>query len=443
MDRIKQFMDSNLVPAIDRMTNNRYVKILMNAFMGISALTIGASFFTLARSLPLGEWYTNFLMNTGLYDVFNFPILITQELISLYLICALGYFTATSFHKKGINGTLIALGAFLMVTPFETAATFTTESGETLTSVITNVIPVSAFGSTGIFLAILVSILSVRLYVFMDDKNIKIKMPASVPENVTNMFETMIPATVIFVLFMLIKIGCAHTSFGSAQNLIYGILQAPLTHVGGGWIGCFVYVLVGLLLWIFGIHGAMLTYVAMAPIATAMWADNAVAFASGMAAPHPEWLYPLYITTIGGSGATLGLCLLLALRAKSKHLKTLGRLALPTSLFNINEPLIFGAPIVMNPSLAIPFIAAPMANFILTTLVNKLGFAVFTGAMLNNYLPVGIMGWMAANSWQGAVWQILLVVLDAVIYYPFFKAYDAKKVAEEKLSEESEEDDLL
>ena len=127
MDRIKKFIDTYLVPTIDRMTNNRYVKILMNSFMGISALTIGASFFTLARSLPLGNWYTNFLMNTGLYDVLNFPILITQELISLYLICALGYFTATSFNKKGINGTLIALGSFLMVTPFETVATLLSE----------------------------------------------------------------------------------------------------------------------------------------------------------------------------------------------------------------------------------------------------------------------------------------------------------------------------
>ena len=104
----------------------------MDSFMGISALTIGASFFTLIRSLPLGDAYTNFLQTTGLYDILNFPILITSELISLYLILTIGYFTAKSFGKKPINGSLIALGSLLMLTPFETTATFTLENGETI-----------------------------------------------------------------------------------------------------------------------------------------------------------------------------------------------------------------------------------------------------------------------------------------------------------------------
>lgn len=239
MNKFKEFLERNLIPVTDKITNNRYVKILMDGFMGISALTIGASFFVLIRSLPLGDWYVGFLQSTGLYDILNFPILITSELISLYLILAIGYFTAKSFDKKPINGSLIALGSYLMLTPFETAATVTTQGGEEITTMVSNVLPVSSFGSMGIFLAMLVGIISVRVYVFFDDRGLKIKMPASVPENVTNMFETMIPASVVFVIFMVFRVICSHTSFGTAQNLIYGILQAPLTKIGGGYWGHF------------------------------------------------------------------------------------------------------------------------------------------------------------------------------------------------------------
>lgn len=442
MEKMKNFLERSLVPFTDKITNNRYVKILMDGFMGISALTIGASFFVLIRSLPLGEWYVNFLQTTGLYDILNFPILITSELISLYLILAIGYFTAKSFDKKPINGALIALGSFLMLTPFETSTTVMTESGEEIVATVSSVLSVSSFGSMGIFLAMIAGIISVRIYVFFDDRGLKIKMPASVPENVTNMFETMIPASMVFVIFMAVRVACSYTSYGTAQNLIYGILQAPLTKIGGGYWGAFCYLFIGLFLWMFGIHGSMLMYVAMGSIANAMWAENMVAFASGAPAPHAEWLY-MYFVNMGGSGATFGLVLLMAFRAKSQHLKKLGRVALPTSIFNINEPIIFGTPMVMNPTMAIPFLAAPTVNFFLTSFVNKLGFAVLTGAMQNNYYPVGVLGAFATGSWTGVAWTIVLVAIDLVIYYPFFKMYDAKKLKEEKEMEEMGGDDDL
>nr|WP_297941597.1 hypothetical protein [uncultured Faecalibaculum sp.] len=112
-------------------------------------------------------------------------------------------------------------------------------------------------------------------------------------------------------------------------------------------------------------------------------------------------------------------------------------------LFRSNEPVIFGTPIVMNITMAIPFLAAPTVNFLLTTLVNTMGFAVPTGAMQNNYYPVGILGMFAAGNWTGLVWSIVLILIDLVIYYPFFKIYDDKKVKEEQELAAELEDDLL
>lgn len=445
--RFRDTLEEKLVPIVDKISNNKYIKILTNSFIGIGALTIGASFFTLARALPLGDWYTNFLINTGLYDILNFPILITQELISLYLVIAIGYNVAKTFNKNTINGVMIALGSFLMLTPFETAVTFTTEAGEELVQTVSNVISISAFGSQGIFLAMISGMIATRIYVYFDDKGFKIKMPASVPENVTSMFEAMIPATMVFVIFMVIRVLCSMTPYGSAQNLVYGLLQAPLTNIGGGFGGAFVLMFLPLVFWLFGIHGNMLVGAVMAPIAQAMWTENMVAFANGTPCPHPEWMYS-YFYSIGGSGATFALVLLMAFLAKSEHLKKLGRLAMPTSIFNINEPVIFGAPLVMNATLAVPFLAAPTVNFLLTALVNLVGFAVPTGAQINSYFPVGVVGAFATGNWQGFVWMVVLLILDMAIYYPFFKAYDKQKVAEEqaiavKSSAAATDDDLL
>ena len=94
------FINEKAMPLIDKFTNSRIIKILMNGFMGVAALTIGGSLFAMLRSLPLGDWYTNFLISTGLFDILNFPIMITSDLISLYLVLSFGYFAAKSYDKN-------------------------------------------------------------------------------------------------------------------------------------------------------------------------------------------------------------------------------------------------------------------------------------------------------------------------------------------------------
>ena len=422
-----------------KLNENRYIQIIMGGFMGVAALTIGASFFTMIRSLPLGDWYTEWLKNIGLYDLLNLPLVVISNMISLYLIITIGYSTAKSFGKKPINGALISLGSFLMLTPFETTGTFTTEAGEKITQTISNVIPTSAFGASGIFLAIFVGILATRLYVFLDNHSFKIKVPDSVPENVSNMFGTMIPSSAVFVVFLIIRTLCSLTTYGTAQSLIYGIIQSPLVNIGGGYWGAFLYVFLSTLVWLIGMHPSIV-YVAIAPLIQTMWIENMTAFAAGTAAPHPEWMAMLYWCTIGGTGCTMGLSILMAFRAKSKHLKTLGKLSVPTSLFAINEPILFGLPIILNLKLAIPFLLAPTVNFFLTSLVNSFGFAKITGAMLSGVYPVIVQGAFTTGSWEGAVWQLALLIIDTIIYYPFFMRYDKTELANETETVEGEDD---
>lgn len=425
MNNLKKFFEEKVIPKIDKLTNARYVKIIMDGFMGVSALTIGGSIFMLIRSLPLGNWYTDFLTNTGLMDILNFPVMITSDLISLYLVIALGYFTAKSFGKNPFSGAMISLGSLLLLTPFETTAVLTDTAGKEVSGIVSSVLPVSSFGATGLFLAMIAGIIGARIYVWCLDKNIKIKMPESVPQNVSNMFETMIPAGLVFIIFMIIRTALSFTSYGTAQNLIYTLLQQPLTNVGGGFWGFVIYTLIGHILWLFGVHGTMVTYAAMAPIYNAMAMANLSAFAAGTACPYPEWNFLCY-TLIGGVGSTLALNLLMLSKAKSSQFKTLGKLTIATSLFNINEPIMFGSPVIMNVNLAIPFIACPMINLFLSSFVMRIGLvAAPTGAAISSFMPFGFYQALNNGSWTGVVWAVILVIIDMVIYYPFFKRQDS------------------
>ena len=430
--KIEDFIITKILPFIEKFTNSRYIKILMDGFMGVSALTIGGSIFMLIRSLPLGDWYTEFLTNTGLMEFLNFPVMITSELISLYLVMALGYFTAKSFKKNGFSGCMISLGAFLLLTPFETATTLLDGVGKEVTGVVSGVLPVSSFGATGLFLAMIAGILAARIYVWCIDKNIRIKMPSTVPPNVSNMFETMIPAGLVFIIFMCIRVGVQNTSYETAQNLIYSFLQQPLTNVGGGFWGFVFYIFIGNFLWLFGIHGAMVAYVGMAPIYTAMTMANLAAFAQGVACPNPEWNFLCY-TSLGGSGATMALTLWMLFKGKSAQTRALSKIALPTAIFNINEPLIFGMPLIMNVYYAIPFVTVPIVNIFLSAIVTNLGVvAAPTGAAISTFMPVGVFAALNNGSWTGFAWVIVLIIVDMAIYYPFFKADESHRLKEEK-----------
>lgn len=234
-------------------------------------------------------------------------------------------------------------------------------------------------------------------------------MPDSVPSNVASMFENMLPGGATFIVFLAIRYGMSLTSFGTAQALIYGILQAPLMKVGGGFGGLLIYMVMIKIFWLFGIHGGMLVNSAMYPIMAAATAANQSAFAAGLPAPYPEWAY--------GSAVCAGIGLLalnlLMFIAKSKQFKALAKIALPTSLFNITEPMMFGTPMIMNVILGIPFILSPVISVLLTRLVMTIGLVAWpTGASSNMFIPSPIGMALLNAHWTGFVWGLVLIVIN-------------------------------
>lgn len=415
---------NNIFNKIVSFTQMKYMRVITNGFMSVAAVSIAGSIFTLIKSLPIIAWQT-FLTNSGLGSILSIPVSITSDLMALYIVIAMAVQVSKEFKKDGLSCAVIALGAFMILTPF-TATVYNADYTEA--TQVSNVISVSALGAQGIFLAIIVGITASRLYIFFDEKGWKIKMPDSVPPNVTKMFEMMIPGGLVFLVYLVIRWGFSLTSFATAQSFIYTILQAPLVNIGGGYAGVFVYCVLSKILWLFGIHGGMVCYSAMASIMGTVGAANAAAFAAGTAAPYPEWGWALVLM----DAHVLPLTIAMMMVCKSQQFKTLSKLSLPTSIFNISEPLVFGVPVVMNPIIAIPFIITEIFNVVATLGLSSLGIlAAPTGASINNMIPTPIQAMLINSSWTGLVWGILIIVINVVIYLPFVKMLDKKALEDE------------
>ena len=181
------------------------------------------------------------------------------------------------------------------------------------------------------------------------------------------------------------------------------------------------------LLWIVGIHGANIIFAFVNPIALANMAENA---AGGHYAVAGEFSNMFVIA--GGSGATLGLCLYIAFAAKSEQLKAIGRASVVPALFNINEPLIFGLPIIYNPALAIPFILAPMVTATIYYFVNALHLINPVIAQVPWPTPVGIGAFLGTADLRAVLVALVCAIAAFLVYFPFIRVYDKKLLKEEQ-----------
>ena len=249
----------------------------------------------------------------------------------------------------------------------------------------------SRIGATGIFTGLIMGTLAVQIYRLSVKKGWSIKMPNSVPKGVADSFTSLIPGFIIAIIILII---------------------AFLIHF----------------LWFFGIHGATIIGSFVGSFATA----NMVANVAGDFHAYAGEFNTAFIT-IGGSGATLGAVLYMAFMAKSRQMRELGKVAVVPGIFNINEPLLFGLPIVYNINLVVPFVLAPMASAMVGYFSIATHFVPKITAQQPWPTPVGLSGFIATQSWQGALVSVLCAVVAAAIWFPFIHGYDlklAKKEAE-------------
>ncbi|WP_231181861.1 PTS sugar transporter subunit IIC [Clostridium botulinum] len=334
---------------------------------------------------------------------------------------SVAYSLAKSYKVDGVSAGVISLSCFLISTP-----NIVLDKAEG--------IPMEFMGSKGLFAAMVIGMISAEIFRKFVQKNIVIKMPEAVPPAVSQSFVALIPGIVIIALFGIIYKILGVVDIGSIHDLISVILGKPLGLLGSTLIGTIISIALNSVLWMFGIHGGSIVNSIMQPMWLINTDANRIAWQAGKELPNiitqpfiDNFVY------IGGSGATLALVILAFFIAKGKQTKMIGKLALVPGIFNINEPAMFGLPVVMNLVLFIPFILTPMVNSIITYCAMASGLVMKTvGISVAWTMPPVISGYLATGGHvSGALLHVVLIIIDIIIYYPFFKMLDKREVNSE------------
>lgn len=428
-----------------KLSQFRMIRAITFAGMTSISFTIVGSMFLILNVLPQafpvleGIWAVSFDQISVVYMLANSA---TIGCIAVYFLIGTAFEYARILAEedeidiKPINGVLTALMAMFICIPqlgiVDGAIALLNDPENALINGWTMSGGPARFGATGIFCAFIIAWFSVRIYALCVEKNIVIKLPDVVPDGVARSFTALVPGFLVAIVCMLIQ--AVFMAFGTD---FYSFIAIPF-----GFVVNIVDTLPGILviyflihaLWLVGIHGATIVTSPLQAVAL----SNLVVNASGGSAIWAGEFNNAFVT-VGGSGATLGLTILMLFLSKSEQLKAIGKAEIVPAFFNINEPLIFGLPIVYNPALAIPFMIAPMASATIGYLAISLHIIPSVLVQMPWPTPVGIGAFISCGgSFMAAGVAIVCVLVATLIYFPFFKQYDKQLCEEEaqKLAEE-------
>ncbi|AGU76481.1 PTS cellobiose transporter subunit IIC [Streptococcus sp. SI1] len=445
MNKLFEFLEKYLMGPMGKVSTWRPVRAIVAAGMASIPFTIVGSAFLVLSVIPqafniqfiVDLWGNSFDKIQALYLL---AYKCTMGILSLYFAVVIGYeYTKIYVEEEGLNlnplnGSLLAVFAYFLTIPeltYSKGMILAVTGKTTIGGWTIGGDSLTRLSTSGMFTAILMSILAVQLYRLCVKKNWVIKMPEAVPEGVARSFTALIPGFVI--AFVVLLINGIFILFGTDIYKVIAIPFAFVSHITNTWLGIVVIYLLVHALWIVGIHGANIVMGLVNPILLANMAQNV----DGKFIAYAGEFTNSYVT-IGGSGATLLLCFYIAFRAKSDQLRMLGKAAMGPAIFNINEPLIFGLPIVYNPILTVPFILAPIVSASIGYWSVQLGLAGKAIAQTPWPTPIGIGAYVGSGGNIGAFVVAFICALAAfVIWYPFIKMYDTKLYKEEMNSAEA------
>ncbi|HFK1476264.1 PTS sugar transporter subunit IIC [Bacillus paranthracis] len=421
MNKFVTFLDKNLSGPMARLSEQRHLQAIRDGVISALPFIIVGSFFLIVAFPPLPK--DSFISVWALKNQTSIliPYRLTMFIMSLYIAFGIGYNLAKSYKLDALSGAQLAVCSLLL----------------TLTPELIDkkgfMLPMTNLGGHGLFVTMIVSILSVEILRFCKKKNVMIKMPEQVPPSVSRSFEALIPAAFVIIIMSLVTV-----VFSIDLHHVVDKLAAPLVKAGDSYFGVMIPVFLITFFWSFGIHGVSVVGTVARPLWEVYLGKNGEAVASGanqLPFISPEPLYQWFIW-IGGSGATLGLVLAMIVFGRSKYSKALSRTCIVPGIFNINEPVIFGLPIVLNPILIIPFIITPLVTATVAYSATAMGFVTPTHIMPPWTLPAPIGAYLATGGdWRAIVLVFINIAISFLIYLPFFKMYDKNMLEIEKSGE--------
>ena len=415
------FIENRISPIAGRLSTQRHIMAIRDGFISAMPFMIVGSFllvfayppFSADSSWGIAQWWLGAAEKNQVAILTPFNM--TMGIMSIYITAAIAYNLAQSYKLDPFMAAMLALMSFLLVAAPQSE----------------KMLPTAALGGVGIFTAILVAIYTTELIRFLKAHNIGISLPEQVPAKIKQSFDLLIPILAVVITLYPLSLLVQHQFNLLLPQAIMALFQ-PLISAADSLPAILLAVLIGHLLWFAGIHGAVI----VSGMLQAFWLTNLGINQDALAANQPmphifmEAFWTFFIV-IGGSGATFGL-VLLYLRSRSAHLRSIGKLSLVPSCFNINEPVIFGTPIVMNPTFFIPFITAPIVNSIIAYAAVKLDLIgrVISVVPWTAPAPIGA-AWATGWDLRAALLVLLLAAVSALIYYPFFKVYEQQLLDQE------------
>lgn len=423
-----RFLEEKFVPVAARVGNQRHLVAIRDGFITIMPLIIVGSLAILVNNLPI-KFYQNALDAIWKHETWTQwggnVWGATFGIFSLLLAFTIAYHLAKSYDKDGLSAGVISFSTYL---------TFGTFGEGGLTGLTT--------GTGGIFIAIIIALLSTELFCKLTgNPKLLIKMPNGVPPAVSKSFAALLPAIITIGLFALVRtIISAGFDIPDIVGSFYSAIQEPFMGLTNSWIAALLLAFIPTFLWTLGVHGANIIEPFMQTINLPAIEANVKAISSGEVAPYivNKPFFDAFIN-MGGSGTTIALIIAIFLFArKNKQYNTVGKLSAAPGLFNINEPLLFGLPIVLNPVLFVPFILTPMVNVTIAFFATKWGFVPAATVSPPWTTPPIINGFLATQSWQGAALSIVLIVVAVCIYLPFISMANRMAKQNELRAAESE-----
>ena len=434
--KVEQLIEKTLLPLATWVAQNTYIQILSQTFISLlPMIVIGAFAFIVSKS-PInytgfeeGTYWYNFFLN---WDTFANKYLIpirfmkscTLGSLSLWVTFGIAYRWAKKYDLEVQSTIIVALVNFFLIN----------------SKYVDGGISTDYFGGEGLFSAMIGAFLILILYRWMSKKGIgNIKFPASVPATLQKAMSSILPLTLCFLVGCLAS-GLTTQLLGvSIPDLVMMIgrpitksIDNPIAQSGITFFSDIGY-------W-FGIHTAAVE-APFNPILYANLSANVDAYSNGVAATQLPYIINIAFrygfTGIGGSGATFGLVLLL-LKSKSVTMKQVGKLSIIPALFGVNEPVVFGLPIMCNGTMFIPFIFTEVINCFISYFAMSAGLVNRCMFYMGGTAPEIMRSVLSSMDWRAAVLWVILVIVDMLFWYPFFKMYEKQEIKREAEELESQ-----
>jgi cellobiose PTS system EIIC component len=408
VEQVSGFLNRRVVPALTALSENTDLSAIRAGMVSVAPLTIIGGLFTIVTCLPVAGWEKQAAPYLPLLQV---PVTATFGLLAVFVCFSISYDLGKRLQQEAIVSASMATLIFLMIQ----------------VQLKDQALSMDGLGSKGLFTAIVIALISVRVQKFCTDKNVVIRLPANVPPIVYESFLSLSP-----LLFLVVLFWCVRFVLGVDIDHLVRLAFQPLVFALNTLPGILVFAFLVTLLWSVGINGDNTLDAIVAPIFLQYLAVNAAAASAGRPLTYVTSLgFFSTFVNVGGTGATIALALVMS-NSKEPGFRKISRLSLPTQVFGINEPIFFGFPIVLNPIFMIPYI---LNALILTTGTYLLMYwnvihrpfvnvPWTTPPIVGHYLVSG-------GDWKAAVWGLISIGIAMTVYYPFAKAAERQRLQAE------------